>query len=87
MDYEKNSEVLKALGHPIRLKIVMGLIDSGGCNVNKIVEQLQIPQSTVSQHLSILRHASVLIPKKSGVKICYCISDKRITRLVKALKE
>ena len=47
MDYKKDSQVLKVLGHPTRLKIVVGLIKHGECNVNLIVEELKIPQSTV----------------------------------------
>jgi predicted transcriptional regulator len=85
IDFKRDSEVLKALGHPIRLKIVTGLLESDRCNVNKIVEQLKIPQSTVSQHLANLRHAGVLMPKKDGVKICYRVADKRIAGIVKAL--
>jgi DNA-binding transcriptional ArsR family regulator len=86
IDFEKDSETLKALGHPIRIKIVIGLLGSDGCNVNKIVNQLKIPQSTVSQHLAKLRHARILVPRKEGVKTCYRIADKRISRLIAALK-
>ncbi len=86
IDLEKDSEALKALGHPIRLKIVIGLLESDGCNVNKIVSKLKIPQSTVSQHLAKLRHAHILVPSKQGVKIRYCIKDKRIAGLIAALK-
>ena len=86
INFEKDSEVLKALGHPIRLKIVAGILGSDGCNVNEIVSKLGIPQSTVSQHLAKLRHAGVLIPKKEGVKTCYGVGDKRILGLIKSLK-
>jgi ArsR family transcriptional regulator len=86
IEFEKDSRVLKALGHPIRLKIVAGLLESDGCNVNKMVAQLGIPQSTVSQHLATLRHAGILVHQKEGVKTCYRVGDKRIVALVKALK-
>jgi ArsR family transcriptional regulator len=86
MDYEKDSTVLKALGHPVRLQIVAGLLETDGCNVNKMVSRLKIPQSTVSQHLATLRHAGVLVPEKNGVQICYRVADKRIAGLVKLLK-
>jgi len=86
IDLEKDSETLKALGHPIRLKIVVGLLGSDGCNVNKIVSRLKIPQSTVSQHLAKLRHAHILVPIKEGVNTCYCIKDKRVSCLIAALK-
>ena len=86
IDFDKDSKVLKALGHPIRLKIAVGLLESDGCNVNKMVAQLKIPQSTVSQHLAILRHAGVLTHQKEGVKTCYRIADRKIVGLIKALK-
>ena len=47
IDFEKDSEILKALGNPVRLKITAGLINREECNVNKIVDELQLPQSTV----------------------------------------
>ncbi|MBN1621280.1 MAG: winged helix-turn-helix transcriptional regulator [Endomicrobiales bacterium] len=82
MDFEKNSEILKALGHPMRLKIVTGLIKEGECNVNKMVKNLGLPQSTVSQHLGILKSRGIIKQKKEGVLTCYSISDKRIKDLV-----
>ncbi|HBU70539.1 MAG TPA: transcriptional regulator [Elusimicrobia bacterium] len=82
MDYNKTSELLKALGNPVRLQILNGLISSHGCNVNTIVEQLRIPQSTASQHLGILKSRGILTHKKEGVKTCYKVSDKRIEKLL-----
>lgn len=86
IDFAKDSRVLKALGHPVRLQIVAGLLETDGCNVNRMVEKLGIPQSTVSQHLATLRHAGILVPERKGVESCYRVADKRIVALVKALK-
>jgi len=86
MDHKKNSELLKALGHPVRLQLVMGLLEHDGCNVNRMVGQLGLPQSTVSQHLALLRHAGIIEFRKEGKKNCYRITDKRVTALVRALK-
>lgn len=82
MDFEKDSEILKALGHPVRLKIVVGLLDKKECNVNTIVEKLKIPQSTASQHLGVLRSRGIIAPKKKGVETCYFISDERIKKIL-----
>ncbi len=84
MDYEKQSEVLKILGHPIRLKIVEGLMNNE-CNVNKIVDVLNIPQSTASQHLGKLKRAGVLVSRKEGVRTCYNVADKKVREIVKIL--
>ena len=84
MDYEKESEILKALGHPIRLKIVEGLIKNE-CNVNKVVDVLNIPQSTASQHLGILKSRGIVIARKEGVRTCYRVVDERVRRIVQLL--
>ena len=83
-DYKNTSEVLKALAHPVRLRMVEGLIDHE-CNVNKIVKALGIPQSTASQHLAILRSKGIVRLRKEGVKTCYRVLDGRIVKLVKVL--
>lgn len=85
MDYEKESELLKALGHPVRLRIVKGLINNE-CNVNKIMNALKIPQSTASQHLGILKSRGVVAARKDGVRTCYYVKDERVKRIVKMLE-
>ncbi|MDD5730502.1 MAG: metalloregulator ArsR/SmtB family transcription factor [Candidatus Omnitrophica bacterium] len=86
VDYQEDSELLKALAHPVRLKIVEGLLNRE-CNVNKIVKALNIPQSTVSQHLAILRNRGVVQVRKEGVKTCYRVSNSKVSRLLKILSE
>lgn len=85
IDFSKDSEILKALGHPLRLKIVNGLLNTDECNVNTIVEKLRIPQSTASQHLGILRNRGIIAPRKEGVKTCYRVVDQRVRRIVELL--
>ena len=55
MNAENYSEIFKALGHPIRLKIACGLLHKGKCNVNTMVENLNESQSLISQHINILK--------------------------------
>jgi ArsR family transcriptional regulator, arsenate/arsenite/antimonite-responsive transcriptional repressor len=83
-DYKRESEILKALAHPIRLRMVEGLMHNE-CNVNKIVKALKIPQSTASQHLALLKARGVVQARKEGVKTCYRVLDARISELVKIL--
>lgn len=85
MDFNEASEVFKALGHPIRLQMVIGLMDHGECNVNKIVNELNIPQSTASQHLGILKSRGIVQLRKEGVKACYRVVDERIHKIIEAL--
>jgi ArsR family transcriptional regulator len=78
--------VLKALAHPVRLKIVEGLLSKDECNVDRMVKALKLPQSTVSQHLGILRSSGIVQIRKDGVKACYRILDERIKGLIRVLK-
>ena len=86
IDYNNDSEFFKALGHPVRLKIVHGIINNKGCNVSQMVEKLKLPQSTVSQHLGILRSRGIIVPCKNGVSTCYEISDSRVQAIVKIIE-
>jgi len=85
MDCEKESELLKALGHPIRLRIVEDLLVDE-CNVNKIMNTLNIPQSTVSQHLGVLKNKGIVVARKDGVRTCYRVVEKKVQRIVEILK-
>lgn len=87
LNYPKESELLKALGHPVRLKIVEGLLLKNECNVQKMVKVLGLPQSTISQHLGILKSCGIVQIRKEGTKSCYRILDKRIRDLLNALRK
>ena len=82
IDCNKVSELFKALGHPIRMRIVCGLMNGDGCNVNKIVENLQLPQSTVSQHLAVLRNQGIISYRKEGVMTCYSVSHEMVREIM-----
>jgi DNA-binding transcriptional ArsR family regulator len=84
--YLKYSEVFKALGHPVRLKIVDGLL-SHTCNVGEIVEGLGLPQSTVSQHLGILRNLGIITPEKDGVRTCYKVVDAKVRGIIDCINQ
>ncbi len=72
---------MKALGHPARLAIVRGLLGSE-CNVNKMVNGLGLPQSTVSQHLNVLKAAGVIKGERRGVKVCYRVVDQFVKKVL-----
>ncbi|MEC9488090.1 MAG: metalloregulator ArsR/SmtB family transcription factor [Halanaerobium sp.] len=75
--FEEKAELLKALAHPVRLCIVRGLLQDGDCNVTKMYSCLDIPQSTVSQHLAKLKAAGVVEGIRDGVEVHYhVISDE-----------
>lgn len=73
---DKLAKLSKALAHPHRLKIIKLLNNlQCECKVGNIVEQLPISQSTVSQHLKILKEAGWIRGQINGPKVCYCLKE------------
>jgi ArsR family transcriptional regulator len=82
--YDREAEILKVLGHPVRLKIVAGLI-SQTCNVKKIWECLGLPQATVSQHLALLKNKGIIEGRREGVEVFYHVVSVEARQIVGAL--
>jgi len=82
--YEKKADKLKVLAHPHRLCIIKGLIEKK-CNVSKIQECMELPQSTVSQHLAKLKAAGIIDGERNGLEICYSVVDQEIAEIVKLM--
>lgn len=85
LNYERHSDICKALGHPVRFRIVAGLLENE-CSVSHIVEKLKLPQSSVSQQLAILRNKGIITPRKDGVRCCYQVVDADVKKIIAALK-
>jgi DNA-binding transcriptional ArsR family regulator len=75
MKFDREAEVFKALGHPIRLKIVYGLVKVGGCNVKNMQECLGLHQATVSQHLIHLKSRGIITSIRRGLEMIYTVDD------------
>jgi DNA-binding transcriptional ArsR family regulator len=87
MKYNEISEILKVLAHPIRLCIVKNLSEHGQSNVGNMYTCLQVPQSTVSQHLQKLRAAGIIEGHRNGLEINYRIKDQRIVNIINSIFE
>ena len=74
----------KALGHPARVRILRLLARRGGCICGEIVEEVDLAQSTVSQHLRVMKDAGLIRGSVDGARVCYCLSG-RVLRRLKAL--
>lgn len=72
-DKARLSKMLKALGNPIRFQIMETLAERQTCITNEIVETTALAQSTVSQHLKVLREAGLISGEIDGPATCYCI--------------
>ena len=80
------AELLKALGSPLRLKILEALSD-GEKNVCELMEVVGAPQSTVSCHLTVLRTSGVVTDRREGCSVYYRVSDENVYALMKTLDE
>ena len=72
--------LMRALAHPLRLKILEFIDKNGTTNVNRIYNTLKIEQSITSQHLKILRLADVVIAKRDGKLVHYRINYPIVER-------
>ena len=81
-ELEAAAELLKVLAHPVRLCIVNGLIKNGPQNVSKMQGCLDMPQSTVSQHLQKLRSAGIITGERNGLEIVYRVSSEEAEKVV-----
>ncbi len=85
-DIEIASRSLKAMSHPLRLKILCTLGDREVC-VQAIVDNVGTSQSNISQHLAILRDKGILSARKDANKVFYRVGDKRTLRLIGMMQE
>jgi len=79
------SETLRALAHPLRLKILEFIDQHQTINVNKIYNTMKLEQSITSQHLRILRIAGIVQTNREGKFIHYSIDYDKISKVLKAL--
>ena len=82
--FNAEAEVLKVLGHPIRLKIVAGLC-ARECNVKHIWECLSLPQATVSQHLALLKNKGIIEGTRVGVEVHYNVVHPLAKKIIETL--
>jgi ArsR family transcriptional regulator len=71
----------KALGHPARVQIMRLLVRREACVCGDIVDELPLAQSTVSQHLKVLKEAGLIRGDIDGPRVCYCVEPRTLRRL------
>ena len=85
-EIEQASYAMKAIAHPLRLKILC-LLSSGEITVQEIVEAVGTSQSNISQHLAILRDKKILKTRKETNKVYYRIADPRTLALIALMRQ
>lgn len=83
---EQASHALKAMSHPLRLKILCVLGDQE-VSVQDIVDLVGTSQSNISQHLAILREKDVLRTRKDANRVYYRVSDPRTLKLIGLMRD
>jgi DNA-binding transcriptional ArsR family regulator len=83
--YDKQAELLKALAHPMRLRIldILGQEESCVCHLTAVLEQRQ---PYVSQHLMLLREAGLVLDRKEGTIVYYRLADRRVMESIAATR-
>ena len=70
----KAAELFRALGNPARLRILREIAERKTCVTSELVDVLPLAQSTVSQHLKVLKEAGIVKGEVEG-DLCYCIDE------------
>jgi ArsR family transcriptional regulator len=78
---EELAALAKALGHPARVQIMRLLARRNACICGDIVDELPLAQSTVSQHLKVLKEAGLVKGEIDGPRVCYCVEPRALRRL------
>lgn len=78
---EQLAQLAWAVAHPARVRIVQLLLSRRSCVCGEIVDKLPLAQSTVSQHLKILKESGLIQGEVDGPKVCYYINPQKLQEL------
>ena len=84
--FDETADVLRCLGHPIRLRILDLLERRGELTVTEVFEGVDIEQAVASQHLSLMHGKGVLERRKDGVHVFYSIRDDRALKVLACVR-
>ena len=81
------AKLVWAIAHPARLRILRILLARQACICGELVDQMTLAQSTVSQHLKILKESGLVQGEIDGPKVCYCVNPDVLRRLKEMIAE
>ncbi|WP_420149675.1 ArsR/SmtB family transcription factor [Spirosoma sp.] len=82
---DQAAEVLKTIAHPIRIRILLALVDQSSMKVSSLQEYLQVEQSLLSHHLIKMKDRGVLASKRQGQEIHYSLVDTSLPDILTLL--
>ncbi|MED1305594.1 transcriptional regulator [[Bacillus thuringiensis] serovar konkukian] len=84
--YTRPADILRILGHPMRLEIVRELIPRGPLNVLELQTLLRAPRSTVSQQLTKLKYYKIVSYERKGNEVYYTVDDEKVIGVMKVIE-
>lgn len=84
---EELARLAWAVAHPARVRILRILLARQACICGELVGQMTLAQSTVSQHLKILKESGLIMGEIDGPKVCYCVNPAVLARLKKVVAD
>lgn len=85
-DIDCTAEILKAIAHPTRLKILCSL-NTKELQVQTLVEKTGTTQSNISQHLALMKECNILITRREANRIFYRIRDEQLLQLILLMRD
>ena len=79
--YTRIAAVAKALAHPVRVQIIEMLAAQSECRGHDVFSELPLAQSTISQHLSVLKEAGIVSARPVGTSMVYCLDRSALSSL------
>lgn len=84
--YQKNALIYKILSNSKRLEI-LNILKKEETSVEHLLKITKLPKANLSQHLALMRHNGLVVPRREGLKVYYKIIDARIVEPCKILHE
>lgn len=84
--YTRPADILRILGHPMRLEMVRELIPKGPLNVLELQTLLRAPRSTVSQQLTKLKYYKIVSYERNGNEVYYTVDDEKVIGVMKVIE-
>lgn len=81
------AEMLKSIGHPVRLEILELLDEKGELTVTVIHETLGLDQPVASHHLGLMRDRGIVASRREGVNVHYRVKDEKVTRVLDCIRK
>lgn len=87
LDAEELAVLLKALAHPVRIRLLQHLAQQGTCYFGNLSEVSGLAPSTTSQHMKVLKEAGLVLGSAEDQRTCYCVNPDRLAMLKRLVAE